>query len=133
MMANISVNSTQELESAVNTYLLNDYELDFMNNQEAVLKKKRWTTAWILGIVVGFFLFIILGIILLIIRAVMSVDSVQITVIDNNTNELKDNLIQASNSNTKFCTSCGLKILENSEFCPGCGVNLIEEDNISES
>lgn len=60
MMRSITVNNKNELESTVDRYVMNGYELDFINNQEAVVKKKRWTAGWIIGIVLGLLFFLLL-------------------------------------------------------------------------
>jgi len=130
MMRSITVNNKNELESTVDKYVMNGYELDFMSNQEAVVKKKRWTAGWIIGIVILLFFWILPGIILIIVRAVMDLDSIQITVANANVNnnETHDNLVKDNDSNTKFCVNCGAKIPESSGFCPECGTNLQETE-----
>ena len=122
MMRSITVNNKSELENTVDKYVMGGYDLDFMTNNEAVVKKKRWTTGWIIGIVLGLFFFLIIGIILLIVRAVMDVDSIRITVVNENIN------VNNNDSNTNFCTNCGVKFPENSDFCPECGLNLKESE-----
>lgn len=147
MMRGITVNNKNELESTVDKYVMNGYELVFMNNQEALVRKKRWTAGWIIGIALGLLFFLIIGIILLVVRAVMDVDSVQITVAkyntsnntnynanDNNINNINNNA-NGNNINNNINNNNNPKddsILNNdlkTKFCTNCGVKIPEDSD----